>query len=70
MVLAQLGFSGEWAERASKIVLQEADDPQDDNIVALINLAHFWYSQGAWQRFYLHKCDQTMNPIFLKPSTE
>ena len=56
-ILVEHGFSREWADCASKLVLQEADNPQEDSIVALINLAHFWYSQGAWRRFYMHKCE-------------
>ncbi|KFZ17772.1 hypothetical protein V501_01572 [Pseudogymnoascus sp. VKM F-4519 (FW-2642)] len=53
--LKEHGFSTQWAERAGKLAFQEVESPNEDNIVAFINLALFWYSQGSWRRSYIHK---------------
>ncbi|KIN06860.1 hypothetical protein OIDMADRAFT_109269, partial [Oidiodendron maius Zn] len=53
--LKQYGFGLEWAERATKLVLQEADEPRDDNIVTFLNITLFWYSQGSWRKAAIHK---------------
>lgn len=45
----------EWADQASKLVFQQADDPDEDNIVTFINLALLYYSQGIWHRSFIHK---------------
>lgn len=45
----------EWAERAGKLVFQEAEDMHEDSIVSYVNLALFWHSQGSWRISYLHK---------------
>jgi hypothetical protein len=48
-------FGTEWAERASKLVLQDVENPTEDNLVTFLNLTLFWYSQGSWRRSYIHK---------------
>lgn len=45
----------DWAERAAKQVLQEAEYPREDNVVTFMNLSLFWYAQGMWRRSYMHK---------------
>lgn len=45
----------EWAQRAGKLVLSEAEDFHEVNVVTFCNLALFWHSQGAWKLSYLHK---------------
>lgn len=45
----------EWAKRAGKLVFQDAEDLDDDNIVTFSILALFWYSQGSWRLCYLHR---------------
>jgi hypothetical protein len=45
----------EWADRASKLVFQEADNPHEDNIVTFMNLALLFYSQGIWRRSFICK---------------
>ncbi|OBT75851.1 hypothetical protein VF21_04434 [Pseudogymnoascus sp. 05NY08] len=53
--LKEHGFSTQWAELAGKLAFQEVESPNEDNIVAFINLGLFWYSQGSWRRSYIHK---------------
>ena len=45
----------EWAQRAGKLVFQEAEDLHEDNIATFCNLALFWHSQGSWRKSYLYK---------------
>ena len=49
------GFMLEWANRAGKLVFQEAEELLEDNVVTFANLALFWYSQGSWRKGALHK---------------
>lgn len=49
------GFGAEWAERASKLVFQDVENPTEDNVVTFTILTLFWYSQGSWRRAYVHK---------------
>ncbi|RQM05802.1 hypothetical protein DH86_00002115, partial [Scytalidium sp. 3C] len=51
--LKEQGFSTEWATRASKLVFQEVETPNEDNIVTFLNLGLFWYSQGDWRRAFI-----------------
>lgn len=53
--LKEHGFMIDWAQRAGKLVLQEAEDLHEENIVTFLNLALFWHSQGSWRISYLHK---------------
>lgn len=53
--LKEHGFSTQWAELAGKLAFQEVESPNEDNIVAFVNLGLFWYSQGSWRRSYIHK---------------
>ncbi|OBT83774.1 hypothetical protein VE02_07461 [Pseudogymnoascus sp. 03VT05] len=53
--LKEHGFSTQWAKLAGKLAFQEVESPNEDNIVAFINLGLFWYSQGSWRRSYIHK---------------
>ena len=45
----------EWAKRAGKLVLQEAEELYEDNVVTFCNLALFWHSEGSWRIGLLHK---------------
>lgn len=45
----------EWAERAGKLVFEEVESVNEDNIVTFLNLSLFWYSQGSWRRAYIHR---------------
>jgi hypothetical protein len=45
----------EWAQRAGKLVFQEAENLHEDNVVTFCNLALFWHSQGSWRISLLHK---------------
>ena len=45
----------EWAKRAGKLVFQDAETLQEDNIVTFSILGLFWYGQGSWKLCYLHK---------------
>jgi hypothetical protein len=54
--LADSGFGYEWAERGTRLVFQEADEPEEENIPAFINLALFWYSQGMWRKSNMLRC--------------
>ena len=49
------GFMKEWAQRAGKLVFQEAEELHDDNIVTFCNLSLFWHSKGQWRVAHLHK---------------
>lgn len=53
--LKEHGFMIDWAERAGKLVFQEVENPNENNIVTFMNLGLFWYSQGIWRRSYIHK---------------
>ena len=45
----------DWARRAGKLVLQEAEELHEDNVVTFCNLALFWHAQGSWPTALLHK---------------
>ena len=45
----------EWAKRAGKLVLQEAEELHEDNVITFCNLALFWNSEGSWRIALLHK---------------
>ena len=45
----------DWAKRAGKLVLQEAEELYEDNVVTFCNLALFWHSEGSWRIALLHK---------------
>lgn len=45
----------EWADRAGKLVFEEAENPHEDNIVTFMNLALLFYSQGMWRRSITHR---------------
>ncbi|KAH8174568.1 hypothetical protein LIA77_05987 [Sarocladium implicatum] len=47
-------FAPVWADRAGKLVLNEAETPLEDNVVTFSILALFWYMQGSWRRSYMH----------------
>lgn len=53
--LKEHGFMIEWAQRAGKLVFQEVEDLDEDNIVTFLTLGLFWHSQGAWRTCYLYK---------------
>ena len=55
--LADSGFGCEWAERGTRLVFQEADEPDEENIPAFMNLALFWYSQGMWRKSNMLRCN-------------
>lgn len=44
-----------WARRAGKLVFQEVEDLNEDNVVTFVNLALFWNSQGSWRLSMLYK---------------
>lgn len=48
-------FAPVWAERAGKLILNEVEEPHEDNIVTLLTLALFWYMEGAWRKFFIYK---------------
>ncbi|KAI1346479.1 hypothetical protein F5Y01DRAFT_297708 [Xylaria sp. FL0043] len=54
-VLKTQGFMLEWAQKAGKLVLQDAEELIWENVVTFMNLALFWHSQGSWRRAYFHK---------------
>ncbi|KAI0425589.1 hypothetical protein F5Y09DRAFT_321428 [Xylaria sp. FL1042] len=54
-VLKTQGFMLEWAQKAGKLVLQDAEELAWENVVTFMNLALFWHSQGSWRRAYFHK---------------
>ncbi|KAI0814108.1 hypothetical protein GGR55DRAFT_634031 [Xylaria sp. FL0064] len=54
-VLKTQGFMLEWAQKAGKLVLQDAEELVWENVVTFMNLALFWHSQGSWRRAYFHK---------------
>ena len=45
----------EWAQRAGKLVFQEAEALHEENVVTFCNLCLFWLAQGSWRLAYLHK---------------
>lgn len=49
------GFMIDWAKRAGRLVLQEAEELHEDNVVTFCNLALFWHAQGSWRIALLHK---------------
>lgn len=55
MSLKSHGFMTAWAEQAAEQVFAAAEYPHEDNVVTFMNLALFWYAQGAWRRSYVHK---------------
>jgi hypothetical protein len=56
----------DWAKRAGKLVLQEAEELHEDNVVTFCNLALFWHAEGSWRIALLHKgvfeCDKSSEP--------
>ncbi|KAJ9604684.1 hypothetical protein H2200_010798 [Cladophialophora chaetospira] len=54
-ILQKHGFSNEWADAAGKLAFQDFEDPTEDHVVTFMNLALYWYSQGAWRRCAIHK---------------
>ena len=62
--LKEHGFSTQWAERAGRLAFQEVENPNEDNIATFVNLGLFWYSQGSWQRSYIHKCIEPEHVFF------
>jgi hypothetical protein len=53
-VLKDQGFMVEWAQRAGKLVFQNAEDLARDTIITFMNLALLWHSMGSWRISYLH----------------
>ncbi|QKX61162.1 uncharacterized protein TRUGW13939_08309 [Talaromyces rugulosus] len=53
-VLVDNHFGREWAEAAGRMVFREVENPCEDNVVAFLNLALFWYSNGWFQRSNMH----------------
>lgn len=64
------GFGHEWAERGTRLVFQEADEPDEENIPAFINLALFWYSEGKWQKSNMLRRKHKAALGFLVPHTD
>ena len=62
--LADNGFGGEWAERGTRLVFEEADEPNEENIPAFMNLALYWYSQGMWRKSNMLRC-KLSSPAFV-----
>jgi hypothetical protein len=38
-----------WARKAARLVFQQAEDLHEDNIVTLMIVCLFWYTQGSWR---------------------
>lgn len=55
------GFSKEWAERAGRLALAEAEKPSQDTVVSFTNLGLFWYSQGQWRRSLVYEGYASLN---------
>ncbi|KAH8697046.1 hypothetical protein BGW36DRAFT_160144 [Talaromyces proteolyticus] len=53
--LKEQGFMTEWAERAGKLVFQEVENVNEDNLVTFWNLFFFWHSQGSWRKSYIYR---------------
>lgn len=53
--LKEHGFMTDWARRAGKLVLQEAEELHEDSVVTYVNLALFWHAEGLWRLALLHK---------------
>jgi hypothetical protein len=49
------GIHQDWADQAGKLILAEADQPTEENIITSINLVLFWFSQGQWQRALVYE---------------
>ena len=45
----------DWAKRAGRLVLQEAEELHEDNVVTFCNLALFGHAEGSWRIGLLHK---------------
>ncbi|OCT45726.1 hypothetical protein CLCR_01616 [Cladophialophora carrionii] len=54
-ILRDHSFNTEWADQAGKLAFQDIENPTEDHVVTFMNLALFWYSQGAWRRSAIHK---------------
>ena len=63
------GFMIEWAQRAGKLVFQEAEDLDEQNIPTFCNLCLFWHSQGSWRIAYLHKGSSGISGVGRKYSS-
>ncbi|KIW34670.1 uncharacterized protein PV07_01437 [Cladophialophora immunda] len=53
--LTEAGFGREWARSAESMVAAELGEPREENIVTYINLALYWYSEGAWRKSFIYK---------------
>ncbi|KAJ3490811.1 hypothetical protein NLG97_g5712 [Lecanicillium saksenae] len=51
----QYSLANQWATRAGQLVFQEVDDPQEENIVTLVNLTLFWYEEGQWRKSCIYQ---------------
>jgi hypothetical protein len=60
--LQEQGFMMEWANRAGKLVFQEAETPLEDNTVTFLNLALLFYARGLWTRSFIHKGNISLLP--------
>lgn len=60
------GFSKEWAERAGRLALLEAEEPSQDVIISFTNLGLFWYSQGHWRRSLVYEGYASLNARLLR----
>ncbi|KAL1961575.1 hypothetical protein VTN77DRAFT_1427 [Rasamsonia byssochlamydoides] len=63
-VQGKVGFDSKlyghaWADRASKLVFQEIEEPNEDNLITLVNLSLYWYSQGEWRKSTVMKGNAT-----------
>lgn len=45
----------EWAQLAGKLVLRQADELHEEDVVTTINLGLFWHSQGSWRKSFFYK---------------
>ena len=46
-------------------MLQDVENPTEDNLVTFLNLTLFWYSQGSWRRSYIHKGSRLFFSLFV-----
>lgn len=60
------GFSKEWAERAGRLALLEAEEPSQDTVISFTNLGLFWYSQGHWRRSLIYEGYASLNARLLR----
>lgn len=57
--LKEQGFMTEWAKKAGRLVFQQAETLSEDNVVTLMILGLFWYSQGSWRLSQFYKGIET-----------